>query len=156
MIHLLLFTVTIGGKIFQFLLNIIGYTLLILLVMDTRTNQILVILVTNLFIHSRHGPVSWMIFVKMWWRIKRSSYAIQLEVINHNSTSSSCFPYYHHLLVNISYCLCVGLVGLQAAVMEPQICRGMILLNISLRMLHIKKQPWFGRPLIRSFQNLLR
>ncbi|KAK9999793.1 hypothetical protein SO802_019396 [Lithocarpus litseifolius] len=49
-----------------------------------------------------------------------------------------------------------GLVGLQAAVMAPQICKGIILLNISLRMLHIKKQPWFGKPLIRSFQNLLR
>ncbi|CAL8162320.1 unnamed protein product [Prunus armeniaca] len=49
-----------------------------------------------------------------------------------------------------------GLVGLQAAVMEPQLCKGIILLNISLRMLHIKKQPWYGRPLIRSFQNLLR
>ncbi|CAA6659080.1 unnamed protein product [Spirodela intermedia] len=49
-----------------------------------------------------------------------------------------------------------GLVGLQAAVMDPQMCRGMILLNISLRMLHIKKQPWFARPFIRSFQNLLR
>ncbi|XP_030955086.1 uncharacterized protein LOC115977385 isoform X3 [Quercus lobata] len=48
------------------------------------------------------------------------------------------------------------LVGLQAAVMAPQICKGIILLNISLRMLHIKKQPWFGKPLIRSFQNLLR
>ncbi|KAF6150193.1 hypothetical protein GIB67_023148 [Kingdonia uniflora] len=35
-----------------------------------------------------------------------------------------------------------GLVGLQAAVMEPGICRGIVLLNISLRMLHIKKQPW--------------
>ncbi|OVA19586.1 Alpha/beta hydrolase fold-1 [Macleaya cordata] len=49
-----------------------------------------------------------------------------------------------------------GLVGLQAAVMEPQICKGIVLLNISLRMLHIKKQPWFGRPFIRSFQSLLR
>ncbi|XP_073053525.1 uncharacterized protein [Primulina eburnea] len=49
-----------------------------------------------------------------------------------------------------------GLVGLQAAVMDPQICKGIILLNISLRMLHIKKQPWFGRPLIKSFQSLLR
>ncbi|XP_057956457.1 pheophytinase, chloroplastic [Malania oleifera] len=49
-----------------------------------------------------------------------------------------------------------GLVGLQAAVMEPNICKGIILLNISLRMLHIKKQPWYGRPLIRSFQNFLR
>ncbi|XP_050113279.1 uncharacterized protein LOC126591590 isoform X2 [Malus sylvestris] len=49
-----------------------------------------------------------------------------------------------------------GLVGLQAAVMEPQLCKGIMLLNISLRMLHITKQPWCGRPLIKSFQNLLR
>ncbi|CAN6175955.1 unnamed protein product [Urochloa humidicola] len=35
-----------------------------------------------------------------------------------------------------------GLVGLQAAVMEPQKCKGIVLLDISLRMLHIKKQPW--------------
>nr|KAJ0225894.1 hypothetical protein LSAT_V11C100027280 [Lactuca sativa] len=49
-----------------------------------------------------------------------------------------------------------GLVGLQAAVTDPSICKGIVLLNISLRMLHITKQPWFGRPLIRSFQNLLR
>ncbi|EOY32293.1 PREDICTED: pheophytinase, chloroplastic isoform X3 [Theobroma cacao] len=49
-----------------------------------------------------------------------------------------------------------GLVGLQAAVTKPQICRGILLLNISLRMLHITKQPWFGRPFITSFQSLLR
>uniref|UniRef100_A0A2P2KC25 Uncharacterized protein MANES_15G108100 n=1 Tax=Rhizophora mucronata TaxID=61149 RepID=A0A2P2KC25_RHIMU len=49
-----------------------------------------------------------------------------------------------------------GVVGLQAAVTEPQICKGIILFNISLRMLHVKKQPWFGRPFIRSFQSLLR
>ncbi|KAJ8491017.1 hypothetical protein OPV22_012738 [Ensete ventricosum] len=49
-----------------------------------------------------------------------------------------------------------GVVGLQAAVMQPQICKGIILLNISLRLLHITKQPWYGRPFIRSFQSLLR
>ncbi|MBA0786860.1 hypothetical protein Gotri_027759, partial [Gossypium trilobum] len=48
-----------------------------------------------------------------------------------------------------------GLVGLQAAVAKPEICRGLFLLNISLRMLHVKKQPWFGRPFIASFQSLL-
>lgn len=52
--------------------------------------------------------------------------------------------------------LYVGLVGLQAAVLKPQICKGLLLLNISLRMLHIKKQPWYGKPFIKSFQNLLR
>ncbi|XP_019180000.1 PREDICTED: uncharacterized protein LOC109175200 [Ipomoea nil] len=49
-----------------------------------------------------------------------------------------------------------GVVGLQAAIMEPRFCKGIVLLNISLRMLHITKQPWYGRPFIRSFQNLLR
>ncbi|XP_014521698.1 pheophytinase, chloroplastic [Vigna radiata var. radiata] len=49
-----------------------------------------------------------------------------------------------------------GVVGLQAALVAPHICRGIILLNISLRMLHIKKQPWYGKPFIRSLQRLLR
>ncbi|GLU19593.1 hypothetical protein SLE2022_358340 [Rubroshorea leprosula] len=49
-----------------------------------------------------------------------------------------------------------GLVGLQAAVLQPQICKGIVLLDISLRMLHIKKQPWIGRPFITLFQSLLR
>uniref|UniRef100_A0A1J3D2Q2 Pheophytinase, chloroplastic n=1 Tax=Noccaea caerulescens TaxID=107243 RepID=A0A1J3D2Q2_NOCCA len=49
-----------------------------------------------------------------------------------------------------------GLVGLQAAVSKPEMCRGIMLINISLRMLHIKKQPLIGRPFIRAFQNLLR
>ncbi|KAL4320595.1 hypothetical protein HN51_064758 [Arachis hypogaea] len=49
-----------------------------------------------------------------------------------------------------------GVVGLQAAVVAPQMCRGIIILNISLRMLHIKKQPWYAKPFIRSFQRLLR
>ncbi|KAK7283633.1 hypothetical protein RIF29_13276 [Crotalaria pallida] len=49
-----------------------------------------------------------------------------------------------------------GVVGLQAAVVAPQICRGVLLLNISLRMLHIKKQPWFAKPFISSFQRFLR
>ncbi|CAH9062596.1 unnamed protein product [Cuscuta epithymum] len=48
-----------------------------------------------------------------------------------------------------------GIVGLQAAVLEPGICKGVVVLNISLRMLHVKKQPWYGRRFIRSFQSLL-
>ncbi|KAJ8437151.1 hypothetical protein Cgig2_016894 [Carnegiea gigantea] len=50
----------------------------------------------------------------------------------------------------------VGLVGLQAAVMAPHLCKGLVLLNVSLRMLHIKKQPPLARPLLKSFQSLLR
>lgn len=49
-----------------------------------------------------------------------------------------------------------GVVGLQAAVMDRNVCRGLLLLNISLRMLHIKKQSWYTRPLVKSFQGILR
>ncbi|GLJ05148.1 hypothetical protein SUGI_0012100 [Cryptomeria japonica] len=49
-----------------------------------------------------------------------------------------------------------GIVGLQAALMERNICRGIVLLNISLRMLHIKNQSWYKRPFIKIFQNVLR
>ncbi|MCO5562532.1 hypothetical protein L7F22_016159 [Adiantum nelumboides] len=49
-----------------------------------------------------------------------------------------------------------GIVGLQAALYDSDSIKGLILLNISLRMLHIKKQQWFVRPFVRTFQNLLR
>lgn len=56
--HSILLTVIIGGKMFQFLQNLIGYTQLILLVMATQTNQILAILELITSIHSRRGPPS--------------------------------------------------------------------------------------------------
>lgn len=49
-----------------------------------------------------------------------------------------------------------GVAGLQAAVYEPDMCLGVVLLNISLRGLHVTKQPAFARPLIRAFQDLMR
>uniref|UniRef100_A0A0D6QYZ0 AB hydrolase-1 domain-containing protein n=1 Tax=Araucaria cunninghamii TaxID=56994 RepID=A0A0D6QYZ0_ARACU len=49
-----------------------------------------------------------------------------------------------------------GIVGLQSALMERNICRGLVLLNISLRMLHIKKQSLYARPFVKLFQKLLR
>ncbi|KAM7256518.1 hypothetical protein ACFE04_012259 [Oxalis oulophora] len=64
-----------------------------------------------------------------------------------------------HVIKDEAFFICNsigGLVGLQASILQPQICKGLVLLNISLRMLHITKQPWFGRPFIKSFQSLLR
>lgn len=49
-----------------------------------------------------------------------------------------------------------GVAGLQATVYEPDMCLGVVLLNISLRGLHVTKQPAFARPLIRAFQDLMR
>lgn len=45
-----------------------------------------------------------------------------------------------------------GVVGLQAAVDRPDLIKGIVLIDISLRMLHVKKQP----PLLRPFTSLLQ
>ncbi|KAH7421874.1 hypothetical protein KP509_13G079000 [Ceratopteris richardii] len=49
-----------------------------------------------------------------------------------------------------------GIVGLQAALNDSNSVSGLMLWNISLRMLHIKKQKLFARPFVKAFQNLLR
>ncbi|GAB5031369.1 epoxide hydrolase 4-like [Nannochloropsis oceanica] len=49
-----------------------------------------------------------------------------------------------------------GLVGLQLAVDRPSLVRGVMLLNISLRMLHLKKQPWYLKPFVKALQTTLR
>ncbi|TFJ86040.1 hypothetical protein NSK_002860 [Nannochloropsis salina CCMP1776] len=49
-----------------------------------------------------------------------------------------------------------GLVGLQLAVDRPDLVKGVMLLNISLRMLHLKKQPWFLKPFVKALQTTLR
>eukprot|EP00252_Welwitschia_mirabilis_P020177 TRINITY_DN488_c0_g1_i4.p1 TRINITY_DN488_c0_g1~~TRINITY_DN488_c0_g1_i4.p1 ORF type:complete len:389 (+),score=54.44 TRINITY_DN488_c0_g1_i4:36-1202(+) len=49
-----------------------------------------------------------------------------------------------------------GIVGLQAALMGTHACRGLVLLNLSLRMLHTRKQSWYQKPLVKAFQNVLR
>ncbi|KAK9814391.1 hypothetical protein WJX72_005098 [[Myrmecia] bisecta] len=49
-----------------------------------------------------------------------------------------------------------GLAGLQAAVYQPNQVRGVQLLNISLRMLHLSKQNRFQRPFVKALQQVLR
>lgn len=49
-----------------------------------------------------------------------------------------------------------GLAGLQAAVDDPSLIKGVQVINISLRMLHISKQPAWQRPLVLALQNSLR
>lgn len=48
-----------------------------------------------------------------------------------------------------------GVVGLQAAVEYPEMIKAVQLLNVSLRLLHIKHQTPISRPFIKTFQNLL-
>ena len=49
-----------------------------------------------------------------------------------------------------------GVAGLQAAVDDPSLVRGVVLINVSLRGLHIKKQPAPIRPFVKLLQNTLR
>lgn len=92
----------------------------------------------------------------MWSKMKPFLYATLSEVSFEVPTLLG-FKFFCPWFSNDKRDWCsLGIVGLQAAVSKPEICRGLMLLNISLRMLHIKKQPLIGRPFIRSFQNLLR
>ena len=49
-----------------------------------------------------------------------------------------------------------GLAALQAAIDCPEKVRGVQLLDISLRMLHIRNQPAWKKPLVKGLQNVLR
>ncbi|KAG0556441.1 hypothetical protein KC19_11G054300 [Ceratodon purpureus] len=49
-----------------------------------------------------------------------------------------------------------GIVGLEAALLDPEKVRGLMLINVSLRMLHIKKQQWYVRPFVKALQTVLR
>jgi len=47
-------------------------------------------------------------------------------------------------------------VGLQCAVSAPELVAGVAVIDISLRMLHVKKQSLFIRPLVSALQTMLR
>ena len=49
-----------------------------------------------------------------------------------------------------------GVAGLQVAVDAPEKVRGLALINISLRGLHVTKQPAIIRPFVKAFQQTLR
>lgn len=49
-----------------------------------------------------------------------------------------------------------GLAGLQLCLDRPDLVNGLIILNISLRMLHVKKQPALLRPFVKALQTALR
>lgn len=49
-----------------------------------------------------------------------------------------------------------GVVGLQAAVNHPELIKGVVLINISLRLLTTRKMSALQRPLVSLLQNTLR
>ena len=49
-----------------------------------------------------------------------------------------------------------GLAGLQAAVDDPARVKGVQIINISLRMLHINNQPAWKKPLVKGVQVIFR
>ena len=49
-----------------------------------------------------------------------------------------------------------GVAALQSAVTRPDLVKGIVLINLSMRMLHVKKQTFIQRPIVRAIQRLLR
>lgn len=49
-----------------------------------------------------------------------------------------------------------GVVGLQAAKQRPDLVKGLVLIDISMRMLHIKKQKPWEKPVVARLQKFLR
>jgi pimeloyl-ACP methyl ester carboxylesterase len=49
-----------------------------------------------------------------------------------------------------------GVVGLQSSLLRPSLVQGVVLIDISLRMLHASKQNAFQRPIVSAIQNVLR
>jgi pimeloyl-ACP methyl ester carboxylesterase len=49
-----------------------------------------------------------------------------------------------------------GVAALQAAATRPDLVKGVVLINISMRMLHLKKQSFFQRPVVNAIQTVLR
>ena len=52
--------------------------------------------------------------------------------------------------------VCAGLAALQLAVDRPDRVRGVQLIDISIRMLHIRNQAPWKRPFVKALQNTLR
>ncbi|KAJ1397355.1 Alpha/Beta hydrolase protein, partial [Ochromonadaceae sp. CCMP2298] len=54
-------------------------------------------------------------------------------------------------------CNSIGsVVGLQAAIKEPETVKGLVLVDMSLRLLHVKKQSPLTRPFVSALQTFLR
>ncbi|PNW75838.1 hypothetical protein CHLRE_12g558550v5 [Chlamydomonas reinhardtii] len=49
-----------------------------------------------------------------------------------------------------------GLAGLQASIVAPELVKGVQCIDISLRGLHVKRQPAWQRPFVAAFQRFLR
>ena len=49
----------------------------------------------------------------------------------------------------------IGIAGLQAAVKDPSSVKGVQLLDISLRQLHVRNQSPLAKPFVKAFQNIL-
>ena len=49
-----------------------------------------------------------------------------------------------------------GVAALQSAVTRPDLIEGVVLINISMRKLHLKKQSVFIRPVVKAIQTILR
>eukprot|EP01041_Mallomonas_annulata_P009022 gene9022-18681_t len=81
------------------------------------------------------------------------------SVYNFENWADQTVKFVQNVVKEPTYLVCNsvgGVVGLQAALLAPELIKGVVLINISMRMLHVTKQAPAARPFISAFQTLLR
>eukprot|EP01035_Chromulina_nebulosa_P018417 gene18417-24121_t len=81
------------------------------------------------------------------------------EIYNFETWSDQSISFIENVIKEPTYIVCnsVGCIaGLLAAVQRPDLIKGLILIDMSLRLLHVRNQNPIQRPLVSAFQTLLR
>jgi pimeloyl-ACP methyl ester carboxylesterase len=81
------------------------------------------------------------------------------EFYNFDTWSEQCLSFVQGQIKGPVVLVCNsigGVVGLQSAIKAPEVVKGVVLVDISLRLLHEKKQNPVGRPFVSALQTVLR
>ena len=81
------------------------------------------------------------------------------SIYNFENWASQTVDFIQKVVKEPCYLVCNsvgGCVGLQAAVTHPELVKGVVLIDISLRMLNVKKQAPLIRPVVKCIQYVLR
>lgn len=81
------------------------------------------------------------------------------EIYNFENWADQTADFLRKVVKKPSYLVCNsvgGVVGLQVAKAYPELVKGVILIDVSLRLLHVKKQNPLTRPIVKAIQTTLR
>lgn len=81
------------------------------------------------------------------------------EIYNFENWAEQTADFVKKVVRQPAYLVCNsvgGVVGLQMARTNPELVKGVILIDVSLRLLHVKKQNFFTKPIVKAIQTTLR